>query len=248
MVDLTLTQLRGPKDPDLVLMLGPSLGTGVVDLWQRCAALLPATWQVVGWDLPGHGASRPATGTFTIDDLAASVRERGAALAAGRLLAYAGVSLGGAVGFTIAADPGPFGAVIALASAPKIGTPEAWHDRAAFVRKAGTSAMVEGSAARWFAPGFLEAHPDFGGRLLMALREIDDESYALACEALADYDVGDRMMSVTTALLIAGGAHDVVITPDEVAVVLDNVAHLPPAEDPAGTADLITTFLNQEFA
>ena len=245
--ELAFTQLHGNDAGDLVLVVGPSLGTGVADLWRRCAALLPATWQVVGWDLPGHAASRPATTAFTVDDLAATLRERATALAAGRPVGYAGVSLGGAVGLTLAADPGPFGAVVTLASAPRIGTPEAWHERAAYVRKAGTSALVEGSASRWFAPGFLDSDPGAGGALLMALREVDDESYALACEALAAYDVRDRLASVPVPLLVAGGAHDVVVMPDQVAAVLDDVAHLPPAEDPAATADLITTFLTQEL-
>lgn len=247
MVELAFTQLAGDDDADRVLVVGPSLGTGVAGLWHRCASLLPPTWQVVGWDLPGHGAGAPATGAFTIDDLAAAVRDRAAVLGGGRPIGYAGVSLGGAVGFTLAADPGPFGAVITLASAPRIGTPEGWHERAAYVRKAGTAAMVAGSAARWFAPGFLERDPAGAGSLLLALQDVEDESYALACEALAQYDVRDRRSTVTLPLLVAGGAHDVVVTPAEVDVVLDGVAHLPPAEDPAATAALIADFLIEEL-
>ncbi|MBM7515599.1 alpha/beta fold hydrolase [Nocardioides nitrophenolicus] len=249
MVELTCTQLTGAErgaDAERVLVVGPSLGTGVADLWSRCAALLPATWQVVGWDLPGHGAGAPTTSAFTVADLAAAVRDRAAGIAAGRPVAYAGVSLGGAVGFTIAVEPGPFDAVVTLASAPRIGTPEGWHERAAYVRAAGTAAMVEGSAARWFAPGFLERDPATGSGLLLALQSVDDESYALACEALATYDVRDRIAFAPVPLLVAGGAHDVVVTPDQVEVVLDDVAHLPPAEDPAATAALITRFLETD--
>ena len=44
-----------------------------------------------------------------------------------------------------------------------------------------TAAMVEGSAARWFAPGFLVRDPATGSALLVALQHVDDESYALAC-------------------------------------------------------------------
>lgn len=242
---LALTQLAGDDTAARVLVVGPSLGTGAADLWASCAALLPAGWQVVGWDLPGHGASRPTAAAFTIDDLAAVVRDGATRVAAGRPVAYSGVSLGGAVGFTLAADPGPFGAVVTLASAPLIGTPEGWHDRAAFVRKAGTSAMVAGSSQRWFAPGFLDRSPSAGGALLMALREVDDESYALACEALAGYDARDR--AATVPLLTAGGSDDTVVTPDQVAVVLDGVGHLPPIEDPAATAAVVRSFLEENL-
>lgn len=243
---LTFTQLAGDESADLLLVVGPSLGTGVADLWQRCAALLPTTWQVVGWDLPGHGAGLPVTRGFTIDQLAGAVRDQAIALSAGRPAAYAGVSIGGAVGFTLAVDPGPFGTVVTLASAPKIGTSEGWRERAAYVRKAGTAAMVEGSATRWFAPGFLERDPATASGVLLALQHVDDESYALACEAMAGYDVRDRIASAKVAPLVAGGAHDVVVTPDQVDIVLAGVAHLPPAEDPAATADLVITLLTQK--
>ena len=249
MADLAFTQLTGEdrgSEAERVLVVGPSLGTGVADLWSRCAALLPATWQVVGWDLPGHGASAPATTAFTVEELAAAVRDRASGLAAGRPVSYAGVSFGGAVGFAIAVEPGPFDAVVTLAAAPRIGTPEAWHERAAYVRKAGTAAMVEGSAARWFAPGFRERDPATGSALLLALQHVDDESYALACEALAAFDVRDRVSFAPVPLLVAGGEHDVDIPPDQVAVVVPGVAHQPSAEDPAATADLIRDFLETD--
>jgi pimeloyl-ACP methyl ester carboxylesterase len=242
-VELTLTQLSGDESAERVLVVGPSLGTGVADLWRGCAALLPATWQIVGWDLPGHGAGAPTATAFTIDDLAAAVRGGAAAVAAGRPVAYAGVSFGGVVGFALALEPGPFDAVVTLAAAPKIGTADGWHERAAYVRKAGTAAMVAGSATRWFAPGFLDRDPATGNDLLLALQHVDDESYALACEALAGFDVRDRVGSAPVPLLVAGGAHDVVVTPDQVDAVLDGVAHQPTVEDPAATAALITGFL-----
>jgi pimeloyl-ACP methyl ester carboxylesterase len=197
----------------------------------------------VGWDLPGHGAGFPTSTAFTIDDLADAVRARAGVLAAGRPVAYAGVSLGGAVGFLLAAEPGPFDAVATIASARLIGTPDGWRERAAYVRKAGTAAMVEGSAARWFAPGFLDRDPDSGSVLLRALPDVDDESYALACEALAGFDASD--LPARVPLLVAGGAHDQVIPAAQVEVVMDDVAHLPPAEDPAGTADLLIDFLKE---
>jgi pimeloyl-ACP methyl ester carboxylesterase len=247
--DLTFTQLSGDRtgaDAERVLVVGPSLGTGVADLWSRCAALLPASWQVVGWDLPGHGAGAPATTPFAIEELAAAVRDRATGIAAGRPVSYAGVSFGGAVGFAIAVEPGSFDAVVTLAAAPRIGTPEAWRERAAYVRTAGTAAMVEGSAARWFAPGFLDRDPATGSGLLLALQHVDDESYALACEALAAFDVSERVSFAPVPLLVAGGEHDVVVPPDQVAVVVPGVAHQPTVEDPAATAALIRDFLEAD--
>jgi 3-oxoadipate enol-lactonase len=58
------------------------------------------------------------------------------ALAGRRASWHAGVSAGGAVAFELAIDPGPFGGMAALASAPGIGEPAAWQQRADLVRQA----------------------------------------------------------------------------------------------------------------
>src|SRR5215216_2330190 len=117
-VELAATRLAGQAGVGDLLVVGPSLGTSVEALWGECASLLGDEFEVVGWDLPGHGRSLPASVAFTVADLAAAVREL---RDDGRNVWYAGISVGGAVGLQLALDPGPFGAVAALATAPKIG-------------------------------------------------------------------------------------------------------------------------------
>ena len=70
---LAATRLAGTAAERVLLVVGPSLGTAVGTLWGPCAAQL-AGFEVVGWDLPGHGLTRPAAEGFTVKDLAASVR------------------------------------------------------------------------------------------------------------------------------------------------------------------------------
>src|SRR5688572_755903 len=202
--DLVLTRLAGTGDEPALLLVGPSLGTDVDTLWGAVARRLGGV-EVVGWDLPGHGRSPAATGSFSVADLADVVRTRGAELAAGRPTTYAGVSVGGAVGFLLAADPGPVTRVATLASAPRLGEPSSWAERAERVRWVGTPALVEGSAGRWFAPGFLERDPATGNDLLQRLCEVDDEGYALTCEALAAYDAGPLLAEVRVPLLVVAG-------------------------------------------
>lgn len=76
MAELMATPLAGSSQAADVLIVGPSLGTSVEALWSRCAPMLP--FQVVGWDLPGHGRSRPAAEPFSVSDLADAVRPPGA--------------------------------------------------------------------------------------------------------------------------------------------------------------------------
>jgi 3-oxoadipate enol-lactonase / 4-carboxymuconolactone decarboxylase len=86
-----------------LLLLGPSLGTSAGTLWSAAAQRLTQRARVVGWDLPGHGAS-PAPGGFGIPELAAAVLALADEIAPGAAFHYAGDSIGGAVGLQLLLD------------------------------------------------------------------------------------------------------------------------------------------------
>lgn len=258
-LEITGVQLSDPGAGPL-LMLGPSLGTSATSLWSACAEGLAERFHVVAWELPGHGRSRNRTAApFTMADLAAGVRQL-----ADRVLIergqpdahwhYAGVSLGGAVGLQLLLEaPDRVETAVLLCTGAKIGDAGGWQERAAQVRASGTPAVVEQSAQRWFPSGFLERRPDVAGRLLESLRDVDGGAYAQACEALAAFDVRDRLTEITVPVLLVAGTDDVVTPPDlgrQIADkvrcgqlhVLDGVAHLAPAEAPETVAELIIDF------
>lgn len=233
-VELEFSRLAGDETSPRLLLVGPSLGTSVSALWHECAKRLTDV-EVLGWDLPGHGRSRPASGGYRVEDLAAAVRSRASEIAADRPVAYAGVSLGGAVGFALALEPGLVERVVTISAAPQMGHAEFWHERASQVHRVGTAPLVEGAASRWFAPGFAERSPDVAGELLTSLADADDESYAFACEALAQFDLSARMSAARIPVHSAVGEHDFVPPPPE-GHVFTGCAHLPPAEDPRAVA------------
>ncbi|WP_375481648.1 4-carboxymuconolactone decarboxylase [uncultured Jatrophihabitans sp.] len=248
---ITIVRLStaGPGRP--LLVLGPSLGTSVASLWGRCAAELADRFEIVGWELPGHGRGTPSSGPFSVGDVASGVVAAvDAAYGPAADFAYSGDSFGGAVGLALLLEHGARVRSATLAcTAARIGTPESWLERAATVRQGGTSVLVEPSAGRWFGPGFAAREPALSSGLLDALAATDDESYAAACEALASFDVRDRLGGIATPCTLVGGTHDQV-TPmrglHEIASAVDGarvvelpVAHLAPAEDPVTVAALI---------
>jgi 3-oxoadipate enol-lactonase len=255
--DIALTEPVGPVGRPLVV-LGPSLGTSTI-LWERVAPVLAERFRVTAWDLPGHGAAPPATAPFTVAELADAVADAVTALGEAPLL-YAGVSLGGATGLELAIrHPDLFAAAAIIASGAQLGDPAAWHDRAAQVRAQGTSSVIAGSAARWFAPGSIDREPDLSGRLLHALQDADDESYARCCEALATFDVRDRLDSISTPILVVWGEHDGVAPEQKQIEIIEGVAngrsvrvtdaaHLPPAEQPETVARLLLAFFEEATA
>lgn len=251
---LAFTTLSGsPQDP-CALIVGAGLGTSADRLWREVADRLTGV-QVVAVDLPGHGASPPTDRPFGIADLAGEIREEAVRLATpGRRVWFAGVSLAGAVGLELALRPGPIEGVVSIASASRLGVPEAWRERAALVRRAGTSATVGGSAERWFAPGFIERQPRTAGVMLDDLIVVDDESYALCCEALADYDLAHEMGAAVVPVLMLPGDMDVVVpvavaeadangAPEGVVRVASGAGHQPPVEVPATVIEYLREFM-----
>lgn len=243
-----------------VLIAGPSLGTSAAALWSGTAAALQ-TCTVIAWDLPGHGASPAAAEPFTVAELADAVASLlAAARAAGDIaprqrVYYAGVSLGGAVGLQLGLDHGSdFDGLAVLCSGARIGEPADWHQRAETVRASGTPAVLIGSAQRWFAPGFIERRPAVSAALLHSLQDADRFSYAYCCQALAGFDVRERLGDITVPLLAVAGAEDEVTppsfaefiaerTPRGTSAVVGGAAHLVPAEKPDETAALLGDFV-----
>lgn len=267
-----------------LLVVGASLGTSSV-LWKEVGGLLGAGADldgaavdatgmkvtgidVVAWDLPGHGTSPASQAPFTVAELAEAVVGLVDSMAPGARFHYAGVSLGGAVGLKLGITHAD--RILSLSiqcSGPKLGTPEAWEDRAETVRTLGTDVMIEGSAQRWFGAGFLDREPILASELLNGLRDADQFSYAHCCQALAGFDARNELGRIRVPLLAVAGAEDQVATPDMmqdmVAAVnagatqsasesktpadsvatlatLPHVGHLAPAEAPTEVARLLS--------
>lgn len=256
---ITVVRLSGAPDRDRLplLVLGPSLGTSATTLWSTCAAGLTDAFDVVAWDLPGHGHNRSVPEEpFTVAELAAGVLTMVEDLLTGRgepggTFFYAGDSVGGAVGLQLLLDaPGRVPAAALLCTGARIGDRETWTDRIGHVRSAGTSSLVAASTERWFGPGFLDRQPERGSALLHALRVADDTGYVQVCGALADFDVRGRLAEVSAPVLAVAGRADVVTPAARLAeiaegvkdgrlVELDGVAHLAPAEAPEVVARLL---------
>lgn len=209
-----------------VLVLGPALGTSATGLWSACAAELTDHFDVIAWDLPGHGHnSGVAEEPFTIAELARGVLtvvddvldQRGEH---GASFCYAGDSAGGAVGLQLLLDaPSRLDGAVLLATAARFGD-VARQDQADGARTSGISGA----------------------------------GYAQVRAALEQYDVRDRLGEVRVPVLAIVGADDLGTPLEAVAevadgvqdgrlVVLPDVGHLAPAGAPTEVAALLRQHL-----
>ncbi|WP_432590425.1 3-oxoadipate enol-lactonase [Streptomyces sp. HD1123-B1] len=205
-----------------VLLLGPSLGTSLA-VWDAQLPSLARHFRVIRWDLPGHGGSpaelaRPGA---TVADLADQVLALADHLGVERF-AYAGVSLGGAVGTHLAVHaPERIAALGLVCSSARFGEPADWRERAALVRAQGTEALVGTAPGRWFTPGFTNAAT---AALVADLRDTDPAGYAACCDALARYDLRAELSTVTAPTLVIAGRDDPATPPAHARELADGIA------------------------
>lgn len=260
---LTVTDLQAPADPTRLVVLTPGLGTDLASTWASVVPELPKSWRVIGVDLPGHGESAPWTDAPLeplMSDLACSVVE--AVLRTmdeqphlrGLPVHFAGISLAGGLALQLAQDhSATFTSVACVCSGPRFGTPEAWLERAEIVRLRGTAELREGSLSRWFSAETLIERPEEVDAMLRSLTETDEESYALLCEVLADFDLSEHLETLGSPVLVLSGAQDSVSPPEAGRLVseavlgarqhvIPGVAHQAPMEAPEEVADQLRAF------
>ncbi|MGC5566319.1 3-oxoadipate enol-lactonase [Streptomyces sp. FR-108] len=231
------------------LLLGPSLGTSLA-LWDAVAPELSVTHRVVRWDLPGHGASSASLigPGATVGDLAALVLALADSLGIDRF-SYAGVSLGGAVGLHLAVHhPERVDRLAVICSSAHFNGAKPWEERAARVRAEGLAGLAAGADARWFTPGFTVPG------LVEDHRTADPEGYAACCDALAAFDLRERLPRVCAPTLLVAGREDPATPPAHLREIADAVrgaglveipgaSHLAPAERP----EAVLTALRAHF-
>ncbi|MCX5359429.1 3-oxoadipate enol-lactonase [Streptomyces sp. NBC_00124] len=200
------------------LILGPSLGTSYA-LWDKVAPELSITHRVVRWDLPGHGGSAadligPGAGIGDLADLVLALAD---SLGIERF-AYAGVSLGGAVGLHLAVHhPERVSSLAVICSSSHFNGSKSWEERAAQVRAEGMDRLVESADARWFTPGFTVP------RLVQDHRDADPEAYAACCDALAAFDIRERLAEISAPTLLVAGRDDPATPPAHLREIADAV-------------------------
>ena len=242
----------GPADAP-VLVLGPSLGTDL-GLFDAQARALADRFRVIRYDLRGHGGSPVVPGPYGVADLADDVLRLLDSLGVDRF-AYAGVSLGGAIGLQLAVTvPERVTHLVVMASAARFPDPPSWKARADRVRAEGTEFLVPSRVGAWVTPGFAESRPEETERLLAMLRGTPREGYAACCETLEAFDLRDRLSGITAATLVIAGGDDPATPPDTVREIADGIpdarfvvvpeaSHLVSAEQPDAVTAEIRRFL-----
>ncbi|MFF5206258.1 4-carboxymuconolactone decarboxylase [Streptosporangium sp. NPDC000396] len=162
------------------------------------------------------GSSSGSSGAATMEDLADLVLELADAQGF-ESFHYAGVSIGGAIGATLAVrHPERVRSLAMICSSARFGEPRVWRERAELVRAKGTGPLLEATARRWFAGPADQA-------LLDDLAGTDPAGYAACCDALAGYDLRGRLAGITVPTLVLAGREDPVTPPHHARELADGI-------------------------
>jgi 3-oxoadipate enol-lactonase len=189
-----------------VLLLAGSLGSTLA-MWDPQLPL-GARFRLLRYDHPGHGSSPSAGRPLAIDDLGESVVELLDELELERV-SFCGLSLGGMVAMWLASRaPDRIERLVLCCTAPRLGPPEFWDERAELVRREGMAAVADTVVGRWFTARFHETQPAVVDRHRAMLLATDPESYARCCEAIRGLDLRGDLEAISAPTLVIAGAED----------------------------------------
>jgi 3-oxoadipate enol-lactonase len=222
-----VSSIEGPQGAP-VLVLGNPIGT-TRDVWSHQVPVLSRYFRIVRYEPRGHGApgaqSAAPRGPYTIAELGSDVLATLNNYGIERF-AFAGVSLGGMTGIWLAANAPERVTSLAVCCAALTPMPDAqaWHDRAALVRKEGMAALAGLVVPRWFTPRFMASEPGQVESVVAMLKGTSPEGYAGCGEAIAALDLRPQLASVTAPTRVVSGAEDVAAPPSVGAYTARNIA------------------------
>ncbi|NLJ63417.1 MAG: 3-oxoadipate enol-lactonase [Alcaligenaceae bacterium] len=242
------------------LILSNSLGT-TLEMWDPQVEALARHFRVIRYDTRGHGGSPVTEGPYQFEELGLDVVAILDALHIDQA-SFCGVSMGGHTGLWLGIyAPNRFNAIAVCNSAAKIGTAEAWQQRAHQVRQSGVEAMQQlahSAPERWFTASFIKQSPQVVQQAQAQLAHISPEGYASCCEALAQSDLRAELHRITLPTLLVAGTEDPVTTVEDAknmqaAIVRSKIveleaSHLSNLEVPEAFTQALLSFMTSQLS
>jgi len=250
-------RLEGNPGP-LVLVLSHSIGADH-GMWEPQASDLIQHFQILRYDIRGHGASEAPAGDYSVDQLGEDVLSLTDSLGIHKF-AFCGLSLGGAIGQWLAINaPDRVERLILANTSPKFGSREQWETRIRLVREGGMNAILGVAMQRFFSRATIERGDPHVQSVKSVLLATNPIGYLGCCAALRDFDSSALLPRISAPTLVISGERDVSTPwtgngeilaqriPHASSVQLD-AAHLSNLERPRSFSSAIAEFLLADSA
>lgn len=189
------------------LILSHSLAC-TVRMWDPQVAAFKSRFRIVNYDMRGHGASAAPAGPYTLemlaDDVLGLMRELGIKRAR-----YAGLSIGGMIGQTLALKQPAMFEKMVLADTGHSQPPEAvkqWEERIRIAQTEGMKALVPSTMERWFTPAFRESPP--AKKIAELIANTPVAGYVGCGQAIMKLNTTARLKDIKLPVLAIAGEAD----------------------------------------
>jgi 3-oxoadipate enol-lactonase / 4-carboxymuconolactone decarboxylase len=190
-----------------VLVLSHSIGADHA-MWDPQVADLLPYFQILRYDIRGHGASDAPPGDYSVEQLGRDVLALVDGLSIAKF-AFCGISLGGAIGQWLGSNAtGRLTSLVLANTSPQFGPPANWETRRTTVLQGGTAAIVDMAMQRFFSPETLAQSPE-AASVRSVLLGADRIGYAGCCAALRDFNYVATLPQIQVPTLVIAGDRDV---------------------------------------
>jgi 3-oxoadipate enol-lactonase len=249
-------EISGRKEASVV-MLSHSLGSSM-GMWDPQLTPLEEQFQVLRYDIRGHGSSDVPPGAYNLEQLAEDVIALLNALSIDRVH-WVGLSMGGMIGQCLALNyPERLKTIVLCDTAARIPdeAQPVWQERIDTARRMGMQALVEDTLKRWFTASFLARNPPALESIRRQFLETAVDGYVGCSEAIRNLNYLDELDRIHLPTLIIVGEDDPG-TPLASAeamqqrisgsrlVVLPSAAHLSSIEQSAPFNSALLAFLEE---
>jgi 3-oxoadipate enol-lactonase len=197
------------KEEAPVVALSHSLACSLV-MWNPQMDDLSAHFQVLRYDMRGHGHSDVPPGPYTLELLAEDVIGLLDALGIDRMH-FVGMSVGGMIGQALALNHAKRLRSLALcdtaSSVPQEAQP-IWQERIERTRAKGMVSQVDETMERWFTPAFLKQNPPMVGLIRKQMLATPVAGYLGCAEAIRKLNYLNRLSEIKLPTLIMVGEDD----------------------------------------
>ncbi len=201
-------ELSGKKDTPFVI-LSHSLGSSL-SMWNPQRKVLESHFQVLRYDIRGHGKSEAPPGVYTLHLLGEDAVALLDALGIDQVH-WVGLSLGGMIGQSIALNYPKRLQSLALCDTMAVVPEEAqpiWQERIDAVREKGVASQWESTMERWFTPTFLNLNPYMLGVIREEFLATPAKGYLGCIYAIRKLNYLDRLSEIKISTLIMVGEDD----------------------------------------
>ncbi|HEX2545843.1 MAG TPA: 3-oxoadipate enol-lactonase [Ramlibacter sp.] len=177
-------------------------------MWDPVVERLMGDYEVLRYDLRGHGHSSAPPPPYTLEQLADDVPALLDALGIARVH-FIGTSLGGMIGQQVAARHPHRLLSATLANTGAVqGAAAAWDERIALAREQGMAPLAEPTLQRWFGAAFRASAPSEVERMRRTLLQVTRDGYVGCATAVRNLSQLELLPRITVPTLVIAGQND----------------------------------------